>query len=165
LSSYVALGEADTYFQTRLNTSAWDNASFDNQRSALADATRIIDSLRLIGNKAVKDQELRFPREGQEALDTDIDSDTYGEMIPTVPDDVKIACMEIALALLDGIMPEEEYMLLSQSTTRYASIAKQKTTVEMPEPHIVAGVPSLRAFRLLWKYIEQDQVVFLERNS
>lgn len=164
MSSYASPGDATTYFETRLGATAWEEADFRSQQASLADATRLIDMLRLQGNKAVKDQELRFPREGQEALDPDPASPTYNTMIPTVPNDVKVACMEIALALLDGIDPEEEYMLLSQSSTRYANISKRKTTV-MAEPHVLAGIPSLRAFNLLIKYLRHRQTVYLERNS
>jgi len=164
MNSYVDTPEAEDYFLSRFNATAWTNATIEQKMAALTEATDIIDKLPLTGNKAIKDQELRFPREGQVSLDTDPSSSTYGEYIPSVPQDVKKACCDIALALLEGIDPEEEFMQLSQITGRYANLAKQKNTI-LVEDHVAAGIPCVRAFRALAKYIRSYQSVHLGRTS
>jgi len=149
--NYVDHASASSYFALRLNSCAWNNATLDQQEASLLEATEIIDRLPLTGYKAVKDQKLRFPRAGQ------------GE-IPTVPQDVKDACCDIALGLLDGIDMEAEFMQLSHSRDRYANITEQRDTV-MVEDHIVAGIPLTRAYRRLAKYIRSYQSVTLGRTS
>lgn len=163
-ASYVTVAEATTYFQTRLWTDPWQRASFDQQQASLYDATRIIDSLAYKGTKAVEDQVLRFPRNGQLALDTDPTSPTYNELIPTVPSDVKEACCDVALALLDGIIPEREYGLLTRTAHGFANTRQQKDTQLVP-PHLVAGVPSLDAWKKLVKYLRTNNGIILGRDS
>lgn len=148
MSTYVDQAEAVEYFSHRLNSCAWDNATLDQQDASLLQATEIVDQLPLTGYKATKEQELRFPRAGQ----------------TTVPQDVKNACCDIALALLDGRDPEEDFMELSRSGERYASLRTQRDTL-MTEDHIVAGMPSARAYRYLAKYIRAYQSITLRRTS
>jgi hypothetical protein len=163
-TAYVTVAEAGIYFQSKLQTAAWDKASFDMQQKALYESTRIIDSLKLTGCKADRDQVLRFPRMHQLAEDTDPESETYGELIPTVPTDVKEACCEIALALLQGVDPTHEYNLLSRQVHGYATTRQQKDTTLL-EPHILAGVPSLEAWKFLVKYLRDFNGVNLVRDS
>jgi hypothetical protein len=162
--AYIAVADAQIYFQSKLMVAAWDRATFDQQQRALYEATRTIDSLKLIGSKADRDQVLRFPRMNQLAEDTDPGSETYGELIPTVPTDVKEACCDIALALLAGVDPEHEYNLLSRQVHGYAATRQQKDT-SMVEPHIVAGVPSLEAWKKLVKYVRCYNGIALARDS
>lgn len=147
-SAYTDTAYAAEYFSTRLNVSAWDTAGVNDQQKALYEATRIIDGLPLISTKAIKDQELRFPR--------------YNQL--EVPVDVLEACCDIALALLVGVSPEHEYNLLSRSTKGYVTTRQQKET-SMVEPHIAAGVPSFDAWKKLVKYIRRFEDFNLERDS
>lgn len=162
--AYITVAEAQVYVQSKLMTAAWDRATFDQQQKSLFESTRIIDALKLVGSKADRDQVLRFPRMNQLAEDTDPLSPTYGELIPTVPSDVKEACCDIALALLAGVNPEHEYNLLSRQVHGYATTRQQKDT-SMVEPHIVAGVPSLEAWKKLLKYVRDYHGVNLVRDS
>lgn len=115
MAQYATVGEADAYFGTRLHSGLWDETSIPDRNAALAQASRMIDQLSYAGeksaaytertalggnrtdhvavcvnetlvNQAGLTQELQFPR------GTDI----------AVPVDIKIACYEIAYALLDG---------------------------------------------------------------
>lgn len=147
-SAYADIGYAVEYFDTRLNTAAWDQAEVNDQQRALYEATRIIDSLKLISTKTLKDQELRFPR----------------YPLTEVTEDVKEACCDIALALLQGVDPTHEYNLLSREAHGYATTRQQKDTA-MVEPHIVAGVPSLDAWKKLVKYIRDYGGINLVRDS
>ncbi|WP_461366953.1 DnaT-like ssDNA-binding protein [Candidatus Darwinibacter acetoxidans] len=83
--SYVTLAEAEDYFDGKLHTSEWDNAGDADKEKALRQATKEIDRQLLKGRKATDTQELAFPRHP----DTE------------VPEVVKEACCEEALALLE----------------------------------------------------------------
>ena len=163
MSSYLTVGEAQTYFQTILDSGAWDRATFDQQNKALAEATRIIDALPLKGTKAedyypdeplVEDQGqvLRFPRIIDDVEQTE------------VPNDVLEACCDIALELLKGVDLAQEYTIMNRSSKAYANIKETRDTTLL-EQHLLAGVPSLKAWRKLLKYVRLNESVILRRNS
>jgi hypothetical protein len=83
--SYVSLAEANEYFSSRLHADAWAEVSDADKGKALAMATREIDRQPLAGRKTTDNQALAFPR--------------YPDS--EVPEAVKEACCEIALALLE----------------------------------------------------------------
>jgi hypothetical protein len=83
--SYVSLAEANEYFSSRLHADAWAKVSDADKGKALAMATREIDRQPLAGRKTTDNQALAFPR--------------YPDS--EVPEAVKEACCEIALALLE----------------------------------------------------------------
>jgi hypothetical protein len=83
--SYVNLTEANEYFSNRLHADAWAEASDADKDKALAMAAKAIDRMPLIGRKAVSEQTLAFPR--------------HPEI--KIPEAVKEACCEEALALLE----------------------------------------------------------------
>ena len=83
--SYVSLAEANEHFSNRLHADAWAEASDADKDKALAMATKTIDRQLLRGRKTNPEQELAFPR----YPDTE------------VPEAVKEACCEEALALLE----------------------------------------------------------------
>src|SRR4026208_2227678 len=85
--SYVDIDEAQTYFDARLNTDPWDEAEAATRQKAVSHAARLIDRLAFKGDKTADDQTLEFPRNG--------DSE--------VPQDIKNACCELALVLLDDV--------------------------------------------------------------
>lgn len=84
-TAYVTTEEATTYFASRLHAEAWTALSADDKPKALAMATKVIDRQLLKGRKTDPDQELAFPR--------------YSDK--KVPEAVKEACCEEALALLE----------------------------------------------------------------
>jgi len=85
MAAYVTLEEANTYFASRLHAEAWTAAADVDKQKALKQATRAIDRQLLIGRKTNPEQELAFPR----YPDTE------------VPEAVKEACCEEALAILE----------------------------------------------------------------
>ena len=92
MASYMTVAEADIYFVTRLNVTVWTDSKSDQKTIALAEATTMINQLNYKGNKYLSTQTNEFPR----------GNDT------TTPDQIKEACAEIALSLLDGIDPDME---------------------------------------------------------
>ena len=83
--SYVSLAEANKYFSNRLHADAWAEASDADKEKALAMAAKAIDRQPLRGRKTETGQTLAFPR----YPDTE------------VPEAVKEACCEEALAILE----------------------------------------------------------------
>lgn len=81
-NSYNDVSGADLYFTDRLNSENWDSHS--DKESVLITATLIQDSLCVWdGSKTDEDQNLEFPRDGE----------------TEVPNDIKIANLEIALEI------------------------------------------------------------------
>ena len=83
--SYCTIEYADEYFNNRLHAESWGQADDETKEKALRQATKEIDRQLLKGRKATDTQELAFPRYPDEE----------------VPETVKEACCEIALALLE----------------------------------------------------------------
>ena len=84
--SYCTIEEANAYFSGRLHAERWGETSDADKEKALRQATRAIDRQLLKGRKATDIQELAFPR----YPDTE------------VPETVKEACCEEALAILES---------------------------------------------------------------
>ena len=85
MQSYCTIEYADEYFRNRLHAESWGQADESTKEKALKQATRAIDRQLLRGRKTNPEQELAFPR----YPDTE------------VPEAVKEACCEEALALLE----------------------------------------------------------------
>lgn len=146
--NYATEAEAQAYFDGRLNTDPWDDASADDRTSGLTMATVIIDRLNYRGDKAVAAQVNQFPRS----------TDTL------VPQDIKDASSEIALALLDGVDPEIEYDNLAMVAQAYGNI-KSTYDREIPPEHTLAGVPSVAAWRFLKPYLRDPHDLEVSRVS
>jgi hypothetical protein len=84
-NSYIDIDGADEYFAGRLHAESWGGANSETKEKALRQATREIDRQPLTGRKTETSQTLAFPR----YPDTEI------------PEAVKEACCEEALALLE----------------------------------------------------------------
>ena len=102
-NSYGTEAEADAYFEGRLNSDAYVNATTETQERALRTATSFLDArVNWIGE--IDDQEtpqaLAWPRVYEE---TDTQIEVLGEVIPG---DLKTAQFELALYLLNSGEPE-----------------------------------------------------------
>jgi hypothetical protein len=112
MANYATMDEADTYFSTRLNTTFWDAATDSDKTKALTMATRAIDRLSFVGWKVDDSQVNEWPR-----YDT-LNGLQIGGIIP---DDILIACCEIALSLLEGKTIEMEIEGFSITSQKLAS--------------------------------------------
>lgn len=84
METYVTIEEAERYFQQRFPCEEWEEASTEEKEKAIATATLAIDRQLFKSRKTVDTQILAFPR--------------YPDTV--VPDRVKAACLEEALAVL-----------------------------------------------------------------
>lgn len=107
-NSYISLADANTYFEDRLNSATWDEATDTDKSKALIQATQIIDQKDFLGYKSVRTQSLKFPRTG--LVDDGIDVDGS-----TIPKRVKDAVCELAIWCLSEDYTEPNDMEAYQS--------------------------------------------------
>ena len=106
----------------------------------------MIDNLNFRGKKNSSTQLLQFPR----GTDT------------VVPTDIKIACYEIALRLLDGFDPDFEAENLGSINQGIAGL-RDTYDRSFVLDHLRAGIPSPRAWALLKPYLVDPQTILLSR--
>lgn len=101
-NSYVIVADADAYFDARLNITEWTAADTDNRTRALIMSTARIDRESFDGARtAPETQALKWPRTGT------IDEEGRSVLSTIVPEDIKVATFELALALLQGDILKE----------------------------------------------------------
>jgi len=112
-NSYVALSDAETYHDSRLNTETWANATSDNKTRALLMAANRLQSENWLGSRVTTTQRLAWPRLYVEKVDGigpgygwgyGYGYWPFGEVYLSteIPQRVKDAQCELALALLQG---------------------------------------------------------------
>lgn len=141
--------DADSYFQGRLFSGAWDEADLVTRNKALQHATKIINRLNYSGKKTSEVQENEFPRNG--AI--------------TIPTQIKHACYEIALKLLEGVDPDIEVEISAKTSTGFAGVKSDYGSRDFVHEHTRAGIPSASAWTLLRQYVLDPHRVNLRRNS
>lgn len=166
MSAYATINEANDYFATRLYSDAWEMANAMDRTKALEMATRDIDRLNFAGYKhavwllyeggacpcsnALSEAELlqanQFPR-GEDS---------------EIPEDIKNATFEIALARLDGVDPDQEVQNLSVVSEGFASV---RTTYDRDWSldHIRAGIASAAAWRYLKPFVRSPLDFVIKR--
>ncbi len=166
-SHYGSIAGGDAYFATRLHSDAWDNASPSDKQKALYTATRYMDRLNYKGqkhtvyelmeaNEDATDAEIRAAEASQE-LEFPRDADTI------TPADIELACYEIAFALLDGVDPDIELENLGVQTQSYAGVKTAYNRDQQPIEHLIHGIPSALAWRILKPYLRDGRHLRLDR--
>jgi hypothetical protein len=125
-NSYVDVSAADTFFDNRLNSSAWTNVvDSDDKARALIEATDRIEQEKYRGTRASSTQRLNFPRTGI----------TYDDNTPVpstvVPRQVCNATMEMALALL---VAGKTDILAATGLEQFKSIRAGTVDLSMRDP-------------------------------
>jgi hypothetical protein len=115
-NSYVTVAEADTYFETRIDSANWTDATDEIKEQALVTATQLVDDNAWIGSAVSSSQALAWPRTSAIYYD-----DRLGQQITIaedeVPSRVTVAVYEQALHLINN----ED--LLSGTTQTFESIS------------------------------------------
>ena len=148
MDPYISEADATLYFAERLGTEAWDDSTSADRLKGLLMSTRAIDQLNFLGEKTDAAQERQFPRADDSAIPTEIQQ----------------ACAELALKLLDGVDPEMEYENLSMIAQGYSNVRSTYNRTNPPE-YIVAGIPSITAWRLLKPFLRDIRTIDLYRVS
>ena len=113
----------------------------------LCEATRKIDGLNLFGKKKVATQVNQFPR-----IYTKPDGTDYTET--AVPEDVKIACCEEALAILK-YGNTSRYKLKTEGVTNFTIGSISETFESAKRPELL----SMEAARIMKKYLGKSYVM------
>jgi hypothetical protein len=115
-NSYVTIADADTYFETRIDSAEWETADDETKEQALVTATQLIDERHWIGAAVSSSQALAWPRKNAIYYDP-----RMGQQITVandeVPSQIKIAVYEQALHLVQN----ED--LIAQKTQTFESIS------------------------------------------
>lgn len=178
---YGDVAEATDYFSMRLHESAWSDADPATRPKALWAATQIIDTLGFKGYKhpvwvllesynlkeiptatgffIVPTTEQLQAAEASQVLEFPRGADT------AVPEAIRRACYELAHTLLDGKDPEIELENLGIISQGYASVRTTFSRTHVPVEHIVNGVPSALAWRLLLPFLRDDDAIKVSRVS
>jgi len=64
INSYATVGEADNYFESRIDVATWESADDTLKEQALVSATRYLDTLAYTGYVTDSDQSMSWPRTG-----------------------------------------------------------------------------------------------------
>lgn len=144
---YGTLLSALEYFSKRLHSRPWDQATVEDKNKALIAATRIIDALNFKGQKTDLDQHHEFPRDGDTVVPAAIEQATY----------------EIAISLLDGRDPDMELESLGISSQGIESVRTTYNRTKPPIEHLINGVPSSQAWRLLRPFLRDENSITLIR--
>lgn len=97
VNSYVSVPEADSYFDSTLQSEEWNKYDATTKEKALITATRQIDRLPFVGRKLDINQSLEFPR-----------TTTNLPFSDGIPDSITYATCEQALFLLKGGSKRQE---------------------------------------------------------
>lgn len=147
ITPYADLGTASDYVSRYvMDTSVWDRSSEAQRTKSLSRATLQIDNLNFSGVKTSPTQVSQFPRNG----------------FSIIPDGIQVACIELALVLLDGFDPELEEGMLGTTTTSYAAV-RRTSDPGMTQDHIRAGIPSLTAWRRLLPFLHDPYALVIRR--
>lgn len=151
--SYVDKIEADAYLGGHPSFDSWNTASAGVQERYLKTASRRVDALPLIGQRYDPDQSLEFPRR---YVDWSTDADTDNDGNPDVPERVKDAVCEEAIALYLGDTAEKTPILKNVSVE---GISFSLADTDIPEARDMKGLASLEAFRIMERYISDSTEV------
>lgn len=172
---YGTVVDAQDYFANRLHEHAWSAATADDRLKALKDATQRIDRLNYKGEKAAvytvlvanelesvkeaTDAQLELIRaaEASQVLEFPRGADTEA------PGDIVRACFEITHALLDGVDPDIEMENLSVISDGISSVRTTYNRSQNPQDHLINGIPSITAWRMLQPFLRDDQTLRLNK--
>lgn len=154
---YADVTFGDAYFATQRAARAapWLNATTRDKAASTDEATRLIDMLNFAGHKfdesttaGEPSQVNQFPRGTDSA----------------VPNDVRVACCELALKLLDDVDVDFEVENLSRASQGIGDARTTRDT-SAPQDHVRAGIPSIRAWQLLYPFLVDPRHAIVSRES
>jgi hypothetical protein len=166
ISTYVSMPEAESYFSTRLLSEEWDNAPQKNKIKSLIMATRDIDRLRFFGVKVDPNQILEFPRYRYEHVRKG-SGFYWGCSSPSssgIPNDIKIACCEIAIKHLEEVDMEAEMNTMNVDSEGFAGVTEAYNRFSVNEAKR-AGINSNVAWIYLKPYLVDPYTLRVTRVS
>lgn len=124
---YTTLAAAEDYFDRRIHSEVWDDATEANKTKALATAHVLLDSqMSWKGTPTVSGQENAWPRTGIAGIDPE-----------AVPNSVKLAQTELALVLLTT------NTMALPDTAGFKSIQVDKIKLDMDGATLATVIPDV----------------------
>lgn len=143
---YSTLSEANEYFEGRMFSDSWIISDNARRTQALTHAARLIDRLVFTGDKTDEDQEHQFPRDDE----------------TEVPQNIKFASYEIALALLDSKNPEDMDLNVTSEGILSSRASYDRS---FAAPNVVHGIPSGVAWSYILPYLKEQGKISMNRVS
>jgi hypothetical protein len=173
MAYYGTLQEANTYFNNRLHSYAWDDALAADKPKALLQACRIIDQLKYKGVKATV-YDVMYDSDGlllttPPTQDEIIAADALQELeFPrgkdtVVPEPIKMAQWEIAFALLDGFDPDAALESLRVLSQTYSAVRTTYADSDQSSEYLMYGIPNGTIWRWLQPYLSDGRIIRLRR--
>ena len=141
---------ANSYFASRLHSSAWFDSTSEDQYKGLVTSTRALNRLDYKGWKYLPDQLNEWPRR------------IPFQPCPCYPDAIQAACCENALRLLDGFDIELERRNFNVTSRGYSSVRTSYDS-KFPPPYINAGIASATAWDLLLPWFRDQASIVIRR--
>lgn len=143
---YGTIVAANLYFDYKLDSDCWDQATVKDREKALIAATRTIEKLNFAGSKHDEDQNLQFPR----------GNDTV------IPIEIEYATYEIAIKFLEGVDNDIEAQSLGIMSESYTGI-RTNIDPDFVSEHLRAGIPSIEAWGYLKPFLRDSRQVNIVR--
>ena len=145
---YGTVADADNYFVLHEKYDVWNCFTREQKVRFLTSASRRIDRLNFIGQKADSGQFLQFPRTDDTVVPYQIEQATY----------------EVALRLGEGVDPDTEADNLSRTSDGYGLTKVTYDRSFVPD-YTRAGIPSQTAWHLLYPFLRNVLNVDIVRSS
>lgn len=177
---YGTLLEANTYFDQRLHSSSWTDSAATDRPKALQEAARLIDNLNYKGVKhavwsimyqydATNERYCKLLGSDAPSRDEVIAADATQVLeFPRgqnteVPQEIKWACYETALALLEGFDPEDAAERMNVIRQGYSAVSTTYDNSSAMAEYLVYGIPTARVWQWLKPYLTDDRIIRLSR--
>ncbi len=144
---YGSVAGGDEYFLQVLRSDAWFCATDQQKQQSLYEATEAIDNLNYRGQPTVETQALQFPRGG----DTE------------VPYDILFATYNIAIKMLEGFDPDLEIKQTLYTQQKFGPTESEYNPNRRTPLHLLAGIPSIKAWHKLLPYLREPEAVVVQR--
>ena len=158
-NSYVTDTETTTYFDDRLNTNVWLNATGDDRTKALLMATKRLERENWLGSRVDSTQALSWPRSDVEKIDSSSGAGIgygygyfSGELYLTteIPQQVKDAQCELALSLLSGYGQSGGSTVKSFTADGFSvSFGETRSELSLPDTTLRLIAPLIRGAQLV----------------
>ncbi len=162
LDAYGTLSEANNYFDNRLRSTAWKRARKEDKKAAMREATQMIDRLNFVGIKTDASQPHQFPRGPSPRHWVHPNCPAPRDPDTEVPTDIKNACFEIAMKLIQGYDPDREADILVANSQTFNNVRTGYDRTFVPD-YMRAGIPSFRAWSYLQPYLRNPEEIDLVR--
>lgn len=146
---YGSIAGGDRYFSEVIYGQLWLISTVDKKRKAMVTATKMLEQLPFQGYPTEEAQALSFPRNGETATPTPVEEATY----------------ELALQLLKGRDAETEQRQLFVKSRKFGRITTDFDHTMAGQEHVIAGIPSLEAWKRIRPFLAPNLTLNLRRES